>query len=259
MTPRFSASPERGEPGPRVPPGSRPRGRSRCSPWLRERSEPTPPRTGPVPNRCRARVGSVAFSLSLMKRSSSMRPSLGVRSVGTRRPADRPGPPVGGGLSVAGADATSASPSVDGEVREPIGEGGRSRADEYPVLAIFALEVTSDLVKLRKALTAPKGTSNSASLSRRAISVATREPRSSSPSPVSAETRTASGGAGDVAVPPRRAGRPCSSPGGAVEPAPISSRVASAARSSRRGPPRAPIHRRRGGSDRRAPSPRGWP
>ena len=50
------------------------------------------------------------------------------------------------------------SAAVDLEVREPIGERGRkSRANENPVRAILALEVTSDLVKLRKPITSVKG------------------------------------------------------------------------------------------------------
>src|SRR3954471_15599123 len=47
---------------------------------------------------------------------------------------------------------------IDREIGETIGEGGRqSRPNENPVLAIFTLEVTSNLVKLGKALTGLKG------------------------------------------------------------------------------------------------------
>src|SRR5207247_3217431 len=48
--------------------------------------------------------------------------------------------------------------SVNRQIRESMGEGGRnSRANENPILAILALEITSDLVKLRKTLTRVEG------------------------------------------------------------------------------------------------------
>jgi hypothetical protein len=53
--------------------------------------------------------------------------------------------------SVAGGSGSprGSASTIDRKIREAIGEGHReSRADENPVLAIHALEVAGDLVKL---------------------------------------------------------------------------------------------------------------
>src|SRR5262249_56916359 len=102
------------------------------------------------------RAGSVALSLSV----TNLSPPSG-RGAGRPSATARAAPPPGAPDSVStGANPSPGSrpASVDREIGKPIGEGGRKpRANEYPVLAILALEITSDLVKLRKTLTGGKG------------------------------------------------------------------------------------------------------
>src|SRR5918994_7280851 len=116
-----------------------------------------------------ARVGSVAASLRRMKRSSSTGPpSVDGAPVG---PAERatsavPLPPTPGSsgsnpsISRSGAAGAGsvAKVAVDGEVRVALDEPGRKEsANDNPVLAILALEVASDFVKLREPITVGVG------------------------------------------------------------------------------------------------------
>src|SRR4029453_15552135 len=100
--------------------------------------------------------GSVAFSLSLTNFRSAVCSGQGPSSA--RATATAPPSVRASGSAGANASPRPRSASVDLEIGEPIGERGRkSRANENPPLAILALEVTSDLVKLRKTLTGGKG------------------------------------------------------------------------------------------------------
>src|SRR5262249_16914180 len=69
--------------------------------------------------------------------------------------------PLATGSAPGGAypvSVSSSSSSVNCQIRESMGERGReSRANSNPVLAILTLEVTSDLVKLRKPFTCIEG------------------------------------------------------------------------------------------------------